>query len=43
MLVQKKDLILIIFAWAVEVAGVAAGFVTAVVTTYPDGNLPTSL
>jgi hypothetical protein len=43
MLVRKKDLILIIFAWVVEVAGVVAGFVTAVVTTYPDGNLPTSL
>jgi hypothetical protein len=31
------------FAWAVEVVGVVVGFVTAVVTTYPDGNLPTSL
>ena len=39
----KKGLILITFAWAVEVVGVVAGFVTAIVTTYPDGNLPTSL
>jgi hypothetical protein len=31
------------FAWAVEIVGVVAGFVTAVVTTYPDGNLPSSL
>jgi hypothetical protein len=43
MFVGKKFLILITFAWAVEVVGVVAGFVTAVVTTYPDGNLPTSL
>ena len=43
MFVRKKGLILITFAWAVEFVGVAAGFVTAVVTTYPDGKLPTSL
>ena len=42
MLVQKNGFILITFAWTVEVVGVVAGFVTAVVTTYPDGNLPTS-
>ena len=40
--VKKKGLILITFAWAVEVVAVVAGFVTAVVTTYPDGELPTS-
>ena len=39
---MKKGLILITFAWAVEVVGVVAGFVTAIVTNYPDGNLPTS-
>jgi hypothetical protein len=43
MSVSKKGLILITFAWAVEIVGVVAGLVTAVVTTYPDGNLPTSL
>ena len=42
-MVRKKGRILITFAWAVEVVGVVAGFVSAVVTTYPDGNLPTSL
>jgi hypothetical protein len=40
---MKKGLILISFAWAVEVIGVAAGFVTAIVTTYPDGDLPDSV
>src|SRR5215471_19836816 len=40
MLVRKKGLILITFAWTVEIVGVIAGFVTAVVTTYPDGNIP---
>ena len=37
MLVRKNGLILITFAWTVEVVGVVAGFVNAVVTTYPDG------
>ena len=41
--VRKKAFILITFAWAVEVVAVVAGFVSAVVTTYPDGELPTSL
>jgi hypothetical protein len=40
---MKKGLILISFAWAVEVIGVAAGFVTAIITTYPDGDLPDSV
>jgi hypothetical protein len=40
---MKKGLILITFAWAVEVIGVTAGFVTAIVTTYPNGELPASL
>lgn len=43
MLEQNKGVILITFAWAVEIVGVVAGFVTAVVTTYPDGNVPSSL
>jgi hypothetical protein len=43
MFAMKKGLILITFAWAVEIVGVVAGFVTAIVTTYPDGKLPTSL
>jgi hypothetical protein len=41
-LVMKKGLILITFAWAVEVIGVTAGLVNAVYTTYPSGNLPES-
>ena len=40
---MKKGLILITFAWTIEAVGVLAGFVTAVITTYPDGNLPTSV
>jgi hypothetical protein len=40
---MKKGLILIAFAWTVEVVGVAAGFINAIVTTYPDGNLPATL
>ncbi|MGV7212520.1 hypothetical protein [Bradyrhizobium sp. UFLA05-112] len=39
----RKGLILITFAWAVEIVGVLTGFTTAVVTTYPNGELPTSL
>jgi hypothetical protein len=39
----RKGMILITFAWTVEAVGVIAGFVTAVVTTYPDGNLPSSV
>jgi hypothetical protein len=39
---MKKGLILITFAWAVEVIGVTAGLVNAVYTTYPTGNLPES-
>ena len=37
---MKKGLILIIFAWTVEAVGVIAGFITAMVTTFPDGLLP---
>jgi hypothetical protein len=40
MFVWKKGVILITFAWTVEIVAVIAGFVTAVVTTYPDGNVP---
>ena len=40
--VKKKGFILITFAWAVECVAVVAGFVTAVVTTYPKGQLPES-
>jgi hypothetical protein len=40
--VVKKGLILIIFAWVVECIAVVAGFVTAIVTTFPDGELPES-
>jgi hypothetical protein len=39
---MKKGLILIMFAWAVEVIGVTAGLVNAVHTTYPNGKLPES-
>jgi hypothetical protein len=39
---MKKGLILITFAWAVEVIGVTAGLVNAVYTTYPSGKLPES-
>src|SRR6202008_3541017 len=40
--VVKKGFILIGFAWAVECVAVVAGFVTAIVTTFPDGELPES-
>jgi hypothetical protein len=39
---MKKGLILISFAWVVEAVGVVAGFVTAMITTFPDGDLPDS-
>jgi hypothetical protein len=40
--IVKKGLILIIFAWGVECIAVVAGFVTAIVTTFPEGELPES-
>jgi hypothetical protein len=37
---MRKGMILITFAWTVEAIGVLAGFVTAVITTYPSGVIP---
>jgi len=39
-MVLRKGLILITFAWAIEVVAAVVGFVNAIVTTYPYGELP---